>query len=602
MKIVGYQIMKRYLSKAKRIIRQQGLAGLFRKTVSIMTRSRQYRKFFLLHAATPDQLDRQRMTRFSYFPKISILVPLFNTPEVFLRELLESVTSQTYTNWQICFADGSQHQSDLFESIVKNFACADKRILYIKLEGNRGISGNTNACLDLADGEYIALLDHDDLLAPNALFEVVSAINETGADFLYTDEQSFENTPDRVNHIHFKPDFAIDNLRSNNYICHFTVFSKALIEKVGRFDSRFDGSQDYDIILRLTEQAAKVHHIAMVLYYWRVHGASVASDISAKPYAITAAKKAVQSHLDRIGIKGTVTDSYLLSTYKINYDLNDHPLITILILNLDSSTCIKRCVDSIIKKSTYDNYEIIIIDIGSGLSQSIVYEALLEQYDFLSVSYHSDVNALAEILNTLANRLTSDYLVFLDNNLEIRTPGWIEEMLMFAQRSDVAAVGSKIYFRNQTIQHAGIGIGLLSTFGYYHRGLDQNDPGYASRLTYAQDVSAVSGSCFMTSLTKFRSIGGFDKRYRQSLFDVDYCLKARNAGYLVVFTPYSELVNFEYSSRMVLKKLSKKDTDDEDMQTFKQKWENIIENGDPYYNRNLSLSNERFTVKRPNHR
>lgn len=590
-------LVLRYYRKASRIIRYQGLSALIHKLKDKLNRNRQNRRFYAMNHVTPEQLADQRKVLFQHSPQISLLVPLFNTPEVFLRELIESVQNQSYANWQLCFADGSTQPGNAVEQLVMTYARADKRLSYVRLRENRGISGNTNACLGLATGAYIGLFDHDDLLAPNALFEVVAAINRTGADFLYTDELCFEKTPDKVTHIHFKPDFAIDNLRSNNYICHFSIFTKALIDNVGEFDDRFNGSQDYDIILRLTEQANKIHHIAQVLYYWRVHSASVASDLSAKPYAITAARNALQSHLDRVGIKGSVQDSIMLSTYKINYEIDGQPLISILIQNSGPADSVKRCVDSIRERSTYSNFEIVVIDTGTGQDLPARYAALLRQNPRMKVLYHSALAPILEVLNTVIGDSSCAYVVLLDNNLEVLKPSWLEEMLMFAQRANVGAVGAKIISRNKTIQHAGIGLGLLSLFGYYFRGYDSKDSGYVSRLTYAQDVSAVSGSCLMTARSKFMAVGGFDTTFSRSLFDVDYCLKARNDGYLVVFTPYAELFNYEQGARQLANNQVCRPDNRTDVLRFRSKWQAIIAAGDPYYNANLSLTREDFSIK-----
>lgn len=584
-------LFRKYGNKAYRIIKQQGIRAFFLKLQHRLLWKRQYRRFFLMNRTTSDQLDQQRHSAFNENPKISLLVPLFNTPENFLRELIQSVQNQTYAEWQLCFADGSTQPEDKVGSVVMEYVRNDTRISYLRLHENLGISGNTNACLGLATGTYIGLFDHDDLLAPDALYEVVKAINETEADFIYTDEMCFEGRLDNVTHIHFKPDFAIDNLRSNNYICHFSVFRKSLIDQVGNFDDRFNGSQDYDIILRLTEKASKIHHIAKVLYYWRVHSASVASDLSAKPYAITAARNALKAHLDRCGLKGDVLDSSMLSTYKIQYELNNIPKIHIFVIHDGSHNNLNRCIDSI-KKGAYGNIEITVVKSDDGASH------LLSEADFAHNMRNKGTNqqgnpAWLEHLNQTIRSSDGTYILILDSKLVVQTSAWIEEMLMFAQRSDVAVVGAKVFSRDHRVLHAGIGLGGNSTIGYYFLGFDRMDPGYVSRLSYAQNVTAVSGGCLMISKTKYMNLGGFDPVYNRSLYDIDLCMKARESGDLVVFTPYAELMSeLRYTSGK-----SEIRPESNDASHFNSKWSAFLQRHDPYYNVNLSSNHEDFSVR-----
>ena len=328
---------------------------------------------------TEETRREQENTKFEYEPLISILVPLYNTPEKFLRDMVESVLAQTYSNWQLCLADGSDAEHiELVSRIVKEYQDKDaqqnagdaagkrlkNRISYMKLEKNEGISGNTNHCLELAEGEYIGLFDHDDILHPEVLYWYVKAINEEKADYLYCDETTFKG--DDINKMitmHFKPDYAIDNLRANNYICHFSVFKRTLLDGTELFRTKFDGSQDHDMILRLTDRAQHIVHIPKLLYYWRSHAGSVASDINAKPYAIEAAKGAVADHLRRHGYDHfKITSTRAFETiFKISYEVVGTPKISIVIPNCEHAEDLKRCIDSIYEKSVYDNYEIIVV-------------------------------------------------------------------------------------------------------------------------------------------------------------------------------------------------------------------------------------------------
>lgn len=524
--------------------------------------------------------------------KFSILVPLYNTPQDFLKEMIDSVINQTYQNWQLCLADGSDAEHGYVEEYVKGLT--DKRISYVKLKKNLGISENTNACIDMAIGDYIALFDHDDLLHPSVLFKMMEAICKHNADFVYTDEVIFygKNIYD-VKAYHYKPDFSPDTLRSCNYICHFSAFSNKLLQKAGgRFDSKCDGSQDYDMILRLTENAECVYHIREALYFWRSHKASVASDISAKPYAITAAKRALGSHIDRIGMKGTVDGAASISTYKIQYDIVGNPLVSIVIANKDNVGALTTCIESIYQKSTYKNFEIIIAENNSQTQEIFDYYKLLqEKYNNLKiVTWNNEFNYSA-INNFAVGQSKGDYIMLLNNNTSVISPDWIEQMLMFAQRSDVGAVGAKLYYPNNTIQHAGIIIGIGGLFGYSHRMFDRYNNGYMARASIIQNLSACSSACLLIKRDIFEKAAGFDESYHISCSDVDLCLRLRKEGYLIVFNPSAELYHYKSKSQKT------NNINEADAENFKNKWSDVLKNGDPYYNPNFTLETEDFALK-----
>ena len=551
----------------------------------------------------PDEEKRklEEETRFEYMPLISILVPLYNTREDMLREMLESVRWQTYKNWQLCLADGSDSEHAYVKEVVESYK--DERFSYKKLEKNEGISGNTNKCFEMAKGEYIGLFDHDDILHPEALFEYVKVINEKKADYIYCDETTFKSgNIDHMLTMHFKPDYAPDNLRANNYICHFSVFKRSLLEGTELFRSKYDGSQDHDMILRLTDRAECVVHVPRLLYYWRCHAGSVASNISAKEYAINAAKMAVRDHLLSHGYKDfKITSTRAFETiFKIRYKIEGTPLISIIIPNRDHRPDLERCVNSIVEKSTYTNYEIIIVENNSSEKETFeLYEDLKKLSDKVRlVTYEGEFNYSA-VNNFGVEFAKGEYLLLLNNDTEVITVNWLEEMLMYAQRPDVGAVGAKLYYADRTIQHAGvvIGLGAHRTAGHTHYKQSRENLGYMGRLCYTQNVTAVTGACLMVKKVLFDKLGGLDTDFQISLNDVDFCLRLRKEGYLNIFTPFSELYHYESLSRGLDDKGEKALRYNRESERFREKWKEELEKGDPYYNPNFSLDRSDFSLK-----
>lgn len=544
--------------------------------------------------------QQQRNTVFEKDITFSILVPLYNTPERYLREMIESVQYQSYEKWELCLADGSDEKHPEVGEICNEYATKDGRIKYKKLEENMGISGNTNACIDMATGNYIALFDHDDFLHPSVLYENMLAICESGADYLYTDEATFQgNNIFNIITKHCKPDFAIDNLRANNYICHFSVFSSELLDKAGKFRPEYDGSQDHDMILRLTDAAKKVYHIRKILYYWRSHPNSVASDISAKTYAIDAAKRAVSAHLERAGLEAIVESSRAFPTiFRFRYSLKAMPKVSVLIPNCNHVKDLKKCVSSIINKSTYENYELIIIENNSYKKDIFEYYDELRKDSRIKIINYEGAFNYSKINNFGAEYADGEYLILLNNDTEVISKNWIEELLMYAQREDVAVVGAKLYYPDDTIQHAGIVIGLGAdrAAGHTHYRVDKDNVGYMGKLFYAQNVSAVTGACMMVKTSIYKEVGGLDEQFTVAFNDVDFCLKAREKGYLNIFTPYCEMYHYESKSRGM------EDTDEKiqrfknEVQLFRNKWKKVLDDGDPYYNPNFSLDRSDYYI------
>lgn len=588
-----------------RVMRYGSPKGIARKIRSKIREKKALKRFGTQSFPSEQQTAEMRAHKFSQDIKISILVPLYNTPKKFLHEMIGSVQWQTYDNWELCLADGSDAEHAFVGEICKEYADKDARIVYKKLEKNEGISGNTNECYKMATGEYIALFDHDDILHPCALYEYMNVICEQGADYIYCDEATFhKGDVNKMITLHFKSDYAIDTLRANNYICHFSMFSRELLEGTELFRSQFDGSQDHDMILRLTGNAKKVVHVPKLLYYWRSHKASVASGISAKTYAIDAAKGAVADHLTRLGFQ----DFEILSTrafetiFRIKYSLTAYPLISILIPNKDHVEDLRRCIDSIFEKSTYDNFEIIVVE-NNSMTESIqkYYEELKSKPKVKVVTYTGEFN-YSKINNFGAQHASGEYLLLLNNDTQVITLDWLEELLMYAQREDVACVGAKLYYEDYTIQHAGIvlGMGAHRTAGHSHYKVNKENLGYMGKLCYAQDVSAVTGACLMVKKALYDRVGGLDESFAIALNDVDFCLKLRRLGYLNVFTPFAELFHFESVSRgSDVDKTAdeaKAARYNEEAERFRNKWKKELDAGDPYFNPNFSLDHSDYVI------
>ncbi len=626
----------RQASRARRVLHPRDLI----KKLKYKKRERQAGLQFG-SASFPDQAEitAQREKVFPQMVRVSILVPLWNTPEEFLRDMITSVINQTYENWELCLGDGSDEEHSYVGQICQKYAAqAGGRIIYQKLAKNEGIAGNTNQCYKLATGSYIGLFDHDDILHPCALYEYVKAINETGADFLYCDEATFGGGGlDNLINMHFKPDYAPDTLHGNNYICHFSVFSRQLLEEdTELFRTSLDGSQDHDMILRLTDRAEKVVHIPRLLYYWRSHEGSVAADIEAKPYAVEAARRAVADHLEKHGFRDfQISSTRAFPTiFRIRYQVQDDPRVSIIIPNRDHSEDLKRCIDSIMDRSTYDNYEMVIVENGSTSQEIREYYSRLLGYDYENavqqlpehgvtdkpwdrgvmeasasgaagprvkiVVYEGEFN-YSRINNLGAEYATGEYLLLLNNDTQVITFDWMEELLMYAQRPDVGAVGAKLYYGDHTIQHAGvvIGMGAHGTAGHTHYKHNFRDLGYMGRLCYAQNMSAVTGACLMVKKSLYRQVGGLEESFAVSLNDVDFCLRLRERGKLNIFTPFAELYHYESESRGDDLHGANAARYNQEAARFRERWKTLLEQGDPYYNPNFTLEKSDYSLKLP---
>lgn len=556
-----------------------------------------YGPWYEAYRPTEEELARQKKVRFSCSPKISLVVPAYRTPELFLKQMIESLQAQTYENWELCIANGSPEDA-VMGSVLEEYAKADERVRYENLTDNQGIAGNTNAAFAMAEGEFIGLLDHDDLLAPNALFEVVSALNaHPDTDVVYTDEDKV--TMDLSEHFqpHFKPDFNLDLLRSNNYICHFFVVRRSIVERVGGFCSAFDGAQDYDFIFRCTEEARNICHVPEILYHWRTHKASTADNPASKMYAFEAGKRAIEAHLLRAGQKGTVTHTKDLGFYRVTYPVEGEPLVSILIPNKDEKDTLKTCIDSIKEKTTYSNYEIIIIE-NNSTSQEIFayYDEISKDERIRVVRWEREFNYSA-INNFGVGFAGGEYLLFLNNDVTIIADNWMEEMVGICQRREVGAVGARLYYPDDTVQHAGVIVGLGGVAGHIFTDMPRARTGYLHKAALLQDLSAVTAACVMITKEAFEKAGGFTEELAVAFNDVDLCLKIRRNGLLIVYNPFVELYHMESKTRGQEDSEEKVRRFQSEIEYMRCHWLDILKGGDPYYNKNLSLTKWNYSLR-----
>jgi len=585
------------LWKILRYILKYGFRGLKTYIVeSVNSIQKPYSIWFREHQLPEEKLKEQREKNFPTEPKVSIIVPTYNTPDTFLREMIDSVIAQTYCNWELCIGDGSGGNQRL-EQTVREYAKNDKRIKYNFLKENKGISGNTNAALELATGDYIGLLDHDDVLAPNALYEIAESLQEDEYDILYTDEDKVSADLKVHADPNFKPDFSMDLFRSHNYITHFFVVKAEIIKSIGGFRLEFDGSQDYDLMFRCIENAKTIKHIPKILYHWRIHGDSVAGDPASKMYAYDAGKRAIEEHLKRVGIKASVEHAGLWGMYHVIYETPGNPLVSILIPNKDHTEDLKRCITSIMEKSSYKNIEFIIIENNSEKEETFSFYNKMEQtYKNLQVVRWEKEFNYSLINNFGVQFATGDYLLFLNNDTEIITETAISEMLGCCMREEVGAVGAKLLYEDDTVQHAGVVIGFGGYAGHVFHGIDKDEYGFMVRARINCNYSAVTAACMMTKKDLFEKVGGFDERFKVACNDVDYCLKIRGLDKLIVYNAFSHWYHYESKSRGYEDTPEKAARFESEIEEFQKKWPDILEHGDPFYNKNFLVTAPPFTL------
>jgi GT2 family glycosyltransferase len=554
----------------------------------------EYRRWIKKHEPDAAELKRQRGFKFSRSPKVSIVVPVYNPPAEYLEAMIESVRQQTYTNWELCLADASP--KEYVRPILEKAAAGDSRIKVQFLESNGGIVGNSNAAAALATGDFIGLLDHDDTLAPFALHNMIAASNDNpDADFLYSDEDKLDLHGDRVEP-NFKPDWSPETLRSRNYICHFTVLKKSLYESIGGFRTGFDGSQDYDLVLRASESARQIVHVPKVLYHWRMHAASTAFAKGTKNYAYDAGKRAVAEHLARLNIDASVHDGPILGTYQVVHHLRTQPLVSIIIPNKDQVAMLSRCIESL-AKSSYANYEVVIVENGSQLPETHAYYRELAKQPHIRIVEWTRPFNYASVNNFAAAQAKGELLLFLNNDTEAINPDWLEAMVKLAVQPGVGAVGAKLYYADDTIQHAGIVIGMGGVAGHSHLFYPRQAQGYMQRLRITQNVAAVTAACLLMPRKVFEQVGGFDEGFVLAFNDVDLCLAVLKAGHRIVWTPDAELYHLESKTRGYEDTAEKQARFKREYDLFHLKWSGFLKAGDPYYSPHFRLDRPDFALK-----
>ena len=549
------------------------------------------------------ELERYKKTSqsFAYRPKVSIITPVYNPDVSWIKTAIESVQSQAYDNWEFCIADAST--KDDVKECLQEYAGRDSRIEVKYLDKNLGIAANSNEALSLATGEYVALLDHDDELSPDALYEIVKLLQDhPDADMIYSDEDKLDVDGNRTLPF-FKPDWSPDLFLSCMYTGHLGVYRKSLIDKVGGFREGYDGSQDYDMVLRVIEKTNSIYHIPKILYHWRITQGSAAGSLDSKTYAYNAAKRALHDYMVRNSIKGEVVDGLWLGSYYIKRELIKTPMVSIIIPTKDRVGELRDCVESIRKKTQYSNYEIIIVNNNSKENDSLKYfNEIQKHHNIKVVDYNGDFN-FSRINNFAVKHASGEVILFLNNDTKVITDGWMTSMLEQVERSEVGAVGSKLVFPNDTVQHAGIILGI--------NGLDNDNnvaanspqggksinPGYFGRENLLLDLSAVTAACMMMRKDVFEEIGGFDENLSVAYNDVDLCLRLRQKGYLIVYTPYAVLYHYESLTRGYEDTKDRRERFEKEIRYMRNKWSNIIDAGDPYYNPNLSLRHGDFRIK-----
>jgi GT2 family glycosyltransferase/2-polyprenyl-3-methyl-5-hydroxy-6-metoxy-1,4-benzoquinol methylase len=534
---------------------------------------------------------------FNQLPKISILTPVYNVAATYLKNCVTSVLQQSYPNWELCLVDDGS-SADHIRPLLEEFATRDSRIKIKILAKNQGIAGATNEAVALATGEYLTFLDNDDELAVNALMEVAKAIENHGADLYYSDEDIID-FDGHATGTHCKPDYSPDLLLSHNYITHLLVVRRSLFDRAGGLETAHDGAQDFDMVLRLTELTEKIVHIPKVLYHWRSIETSTAADPEAKGYAGEAGKKALEKALQRRKIDGKVLSGNKKFYYRVQRKISGEPPVSIIIPFRDQPDYLRRCIDSLLNRTGYQNFEIIGVDNKSEKQETA---DLLQKLDAADsrirfIRYEKPFNYSA-INNFAVRQAGGEHIILMNNDIEVLNVDWLESLLEHSQRPEVGAVGAKLYYKNNTIQHAGVIVGIAGFAGHSHRHFPRRSPGYFNRLYCIQNLSAVTAALLMVKKNYFLEVGGLDEEnLGTALNDVDFCLKLREKGYLNVFTPYCEAYHYESVSRGYEDTPEKQKRFRREVSFFQQRWAKVLAAGDPYYNPQLTLEREDFSLK-----
>lgn len=574
-------------SKAQYVSTKKSLIWLKKKLTG--NEYADYDTWLRIMRVSRQELFAQRKTKFSYAPKFSVVVPLYHTPAKFLKDLVRSMMYQSYANWELCLVNASPEDVHL-TSLLENWAMRDKRIRVIRLEKNLGIAQNTNAGIAASTGEFIAFLDHDDFLEPDALFCYADALNKDKTiDVFYSDEDKTGEYAAHYFYPHFKSDFNIDLLHANNYMCHFLAVRKSLVDTVGGLNEKFDGAQDYDFVLRLTENTKKIYHCPRILYHWRCSNQSTAANQGNKMYAIHAGKAALNAHYKRIGWNARAQEGAVDGWYQTKFTLKEEPLVSILIPNKDHTDDLDVCLNSFFERADYQNYEFIIIENNSVLPETFAYyEKIEKEHDNVKVVYWEAGFNYSAINNFGFKFAKGDYIMLLNNDVELITPDIFQSMLGFCMRPEVGIVGAKLLYNDHTVQHAGVLVGAGGLADHVFKGIHEDDPGYMGRAISSQDVSAVTAACLLVKRSVYEEVGGLEDEFQVAFNDVDFCLKVRKAGYLIVYDADVKLFHYESKSRGMEDTTERFIRFGNEMMLLNSKWDILSTFVDPYYNPNLS--------------
>ena len=594
-----------YITRARNYIAMYGMKRFIVKAVGKLTgKSIKDPTNIYFNKINPNEarLKEQRDYKFVSNYKFSILIPVYRPDVKFFTLMLDSIVAQTYDNWQICLADGSG-EGYTVENVVKPYTekYGEDKVKYIKLENNLGIAENTNAAMRMADGDFIVFGDHDDELHPTALFECMRELERyPQADFIYSDEDKIIEATGHHTEAHFKSDLNMELLRSNNYICHLSVVKKSLADKVGVLYTQFNGSQDHDYVLRCVEKAECVRHIPRILYHWRINDNSTAKSASTKTYANTAGVNAVSAHLKRMGIDGEVKNGVAPGFYDIRYKLTEKPLVSVIIPNKDHLDDLTRCLESMENVNNYHNVEYIVVENNSVLEDTFEgYKELEKKYGdkFKLVKWDGIFNYSA-INNFGARYAKGEYILLLNNDTSVIEPDSLRCMLAQCQRAEVGIVGAKLLYDDDTVQHAGVIIGYQGVAGHAFTGIGDDVYGYFARAVLSQELSAVTAACLLTKRSVFDEVGGLDESFEVAFNDIDYCMKVRAAGYKIIYDPHAKLHHYEYKSRGAEDTGKKQERFGGEIMHFIDKWRAALIAGDMYYNPNLELVGELYTIKK----
>lgn len=599
--LTGIHLLK---SKIRAIIQQLKAIGNNDTARREMAASSQitYKEFALLSRVPEPELNKQRKEEFpENAPLFSVLVPLYNTPENFLKEMIESVVKQTYSRWELCLADGSDpDNAERIRNTVESFN--DARIRYTKLDHNGGISENTNAALAMAEGDFIVLFDHDDLLTENALYEFCKAIvNDPECDCVYSDEDKIDSDTGAVFDPHFKPDYNIDMLCSVNYICHLFAVRKTLCDQYGGFNSEYDGAQDHDFILRMTEKARHIVHIPKILYHWRSHQNSTAANPESKLYAYEAGKKAILAHYQRVWpeIKiDSVEQGISPGIYHTKWHFDEYPLVSVIIPNMDHTSDLDKAIRSMNERGTWPNLEFVIVENNSQKPETFeYYEKIQKEYSNVHVVYYDGEFNYSKINNFGVTFAKGEYYLLMNNDIELIEPDSLKEMMGYCQREDVGIVGARLLYEDDTIQHAGVIVGIGGIAGHAFKYKKSENDTYFNKAMVAQDYSAVTAAVMLVRKDVFESVNGLDESFVVALNDVDFCLRVRETGKLVVYTPYACFHHYESKSRGLEDTEEKQARFRSEIARFVDRYDAFLKQGDPFYNPNLTLISEDFALR-----